>query len=241
MNWAEVSFLVVMGLTGSGHCVGMCGGFALAVGRGADGAGGLFARHLAYQTGKTLTYVFLAVLLAAGLGWVGRAGALASAQTAVAIVAGAIMALYGLALVLEVRSAGWWRRLLEPIPACRAFVAVSRAPGPVAAFAIGWLNGFLPCGLLLAVLFHLASLHSVAAAAIGAAVFGAATLPGLFLFGLAAHAWNPSWRRGLLRAAGVMLIVFAAVTVLRAFPEGRHWLHGVLPDTWQAVREWCGF
>lgn len=241
MAWTELSALIVLGLAGSGHCVGMCGGFALAIGQGSVGAGGLLARHVAYQAGKALTYVFLAVLLTAGLATLGRSGPLASAQAWLAIVAGVLMIGYGLMQLLEIRTAAWWRRVVEPLPACRAFAAVAQSRGLVPAFFTGWLNGFLPCGLLLTVLFQLAAQGSVAGAAVGAAVFGAATLPGLYVFGLAAHAWRPGWRRVLVRVAGALLVIFGALTIVRAFPGGRHWLHQVLPEVWVTVRTWCGF
>ncbi|MGH8020484.1 MAG: sulfite exporter TauE/SafE family protein [Opitutaceae bacterium] len=241
MTWFDFSAVILMGLAGSGHCVGMCGGFALAIGRGAPGAGSLTVRHAAYTAGKALTYVFLAVLLAAGFGLVGRAGWLSSAQMVLSVAAGGFMAVYGLAQLLEWRASGWWRRVIEPLPGCRAFATVARTPGPLAAFATGWLNGFLPCGLLLGVLMYLASLHSVSTAALGAAAFGLATFPGLYLFGLAAHAWSPKWRRALVRISGMLLVLFGAITLVRAFPEGRHWLHEeLLPDAVTTVRNWCG-
>ncbi|BET67447.1 sulfite exporter TauE/SafE family protein [Opitutales bacterium ASA1] len=241
MHWMDLGAVVVMGLAGSGHCVGMCGGFALAIGRGAKGHGALVVRHLAYTTGKALTYVFLAVLVAAGLGIVGRAEWFKSGQLVLSIAAGMFMVVYGSGQLLEWRIGSWWQRVVEPLPGCRGLAAVARTPGPLAAFATGWLNGFLPCGLLLAVLMHLASLGSVSAAALGAAAFGLATFPGLFLFGLLAQGWSVRWRRVLVRVAGVLLIAFGAITIVRAFPEGRHWLHHeVLPGVTDTIRDWCG-
>lgn len=243
MIWPEISAVVLLGLGGSfGHCVGMCGGFALAIGRDAGGPAGLFARHTAYQAGKALTYVFLAVLVAAGLGLVGRSGWFASGQMILSLVAGAVMLLYGAMQVLEWRPSGGWARVLEPLPGCRALATVASNPGLLSAFLTGWLNGFLPCGLVVAALAQLASTGSVATAAIGAAAFGVATFPGLFVFGLAAHAWNPRWRRWLVRITGGLLVLFGVLTLVRAFPAGRHWLHReVLPGVWGSVREWCGF
>ncbi len=242
MNWGDHLAIVLLGLSGSGHCVGMCGGFALAVGRGASGAPGLLRRHLAYASGKALTYVFLAVLVAAGFGVPGREGWFGRAQVALALAAGVFMAVYGALQLLEWRPAAWWRRLVEPAAGCGAFAAVARAPGPVAAFATGWLNGFVPCGLVVAVLLHLASFGSVVDAALGAAVFGAATFPGLFAFALVAQGWGVRRRRILVRVMGGLLVVFGAITIVRAFPDGRHWLHEeLLPGTSRTIREWCGF
>ena len=240
MSWTDLSAFVLLGLAGSGHCVGMCGGFALAIGQGAGGVPALAARHAAYQAGKALTYAFLAVVLAAGLGVVGRAGWFLSGQTVLAVLAGVFMVAYGLLQVFELRVGAWWRRMVEPLPACRGLASVMQARGLVPAFATGWLNGFLPCGLLMAVLFQAASQGSVSGAAAGAAVFGLATFPGLFVFGWLASAWSLRWRRILVRITGVMLILFGVITIVRAFPEGRHWLHGFLPGVWMSVRDWCG-
>lgn len=240
MSWPELTAFVLLGLAGSGHCVGMCGGFALGIGEGAAGGPALLARHAAYQAGKTLTYAFLAVMLAAGLGVVGRAGWFVSGQTVLAVAAGVVMVLYGALQLFEIRATGWWRRLAEPVPACRALAAVVSARGVVPAFATGWLNGFLPCSLLMAVLIQAAASGSVLTAALGAALFGVATFPGLFLFGWLAGAWSVRRRRILVRLTGALLMLFGALTIVRAFPGGRHWLHGVLPGVWMQVREWCG-
>lgn len=240
MSWADLTPFLLLGLAGSGHCVGMCGGFAVAIGQGTATVSGLAVRHVAYQAGKTLTYVFLAVVLSAGFGVVGRAGWFASGQTVLAVAAGALMIAYGLMQLLEIRATAWWKRVVEPWPPCRALAAVSGSRGVVPAFVTGWLNGFLPCGLLMTVLLQAASQGSVVAAAAGTAVFGVATFPGLFLFGWLASAWSLRWRRILVRVTGVLLVAFGVITIVRAFPEGRHWLHHVLPGVWMTVREWCG-
>lgn len=244
MFWPEISAVIVLGLVGSfGHCVGMCGGFALAISRNAGGPGHLLARHVAYQAGKALTYVFLAVLLTAGLGLVGRAGWFDSLRMVLSLAAGVLMLLYGLMQLAEWRPSGGWARVLEPFPACRALATVASRPGLVPAFFTGWLNGFLPCGLVLGALAQLASTGSVTVAAVGAAVFGAATFPGLFVLGLLAQAWNPRWRRVLVRVTGGLLILFGVITIVRAFPQGRMWLmqHIVPHVNLGAIREWCGF
>lgn len=238
----EIAGLLGIGLASSGHCVGMCGGFALAVGQGTKGPLELAGRHAAYHAGKALTYAFLAVLLAAGFGYATRAGWFAQGQMVLSVLAGSVMTLFGIFQLFEIRLTGWWQRLAEPIPGCRSLAAVARSPGPLPAFATGWLNGFLPCGVLLGVLLHLAATESAIGAGIGAFVFGAATFPGLFLFGLAAHAWQPDRRRLLVRITGGFLILFGVLTILRASPEFRHWLHGsLIPAAWNTVREWCGF
>lgn len=243
MMWSEISAMVALGLAGSfGHCVGMCGGFALAIGRDAGGRGALAVRHLAYQAGKALTYVFLAVLVTAGFRVLAPEGGFTMVQSVLSLLAGLVMLFYGAMQVSEWRPSPRVLRVLEPFPGCRALAIVAQRPGVLPAFFTGWMNGFLPCGLVLAMLVQLATTHSVITAAVGAAAFGFATFPGLFALGLVAQAWRPSWRRVFVRLTGLLLVGFGLVTITRAFPAGRHWLHEtIIPGTWHQVREWCGF
>ena len=53
------------GFAGSFHCIGMCGGFACALGRDPQGAGATVLRHLLYNVGRLTTYCFLGGLAGA--------------------------------------------------------------------------------------------------------------------------------------------------------------------------------
>ncbi len=61
------ALLFLAGFAGSFHCIGMCGGFACALGSDPRGAGATSVRHLLYNTGRLTTYCFLGGL-AGGLG-----------------------------------------------------------------------------------------------------------------------------------------------------------------------------
>jgi hypothetical protein len=136
--------------------------------------------------------------------------------------------IYGLAQLLQWRPGFKWQRVLEPVPGCRSFAAIARTPGTLAVFFTGWLNGFIPCMLVVVMITMVMTWGGVGAAAGGAAIFGLATFPGLLAFGAVAHAWSPRWRRGLVRVAGVAMVLFGALTILRGFPEGRAWWRSVI-------------
>ena len=53
------ALLFIAGFAGSFHCIGMCGGFACALGPDRRGAGATSLRHLLYNTGRLSTYCFL--------------------------------------------------------------------------------------------------------------------------------------------------------------------------------------
>ena len=103
------ALLFIAGFAGSFHCIGMCGGFACALGPDGRGAGATSLRHLLYNTGRLSTYCFLGGL-AGALGQVictalapgtQRAAPLLSAsldvgQRALAVMAGLLMIIMAL-------------------------------------------------------------------------------------------------------------------------------------------------
>ncbi|RRJ97617.1 sulfite exporter TauE/SafE family protein [Opitutaceae bacterium TAV4] len=225
MTFADYGAVLIMGLLGSGHCIGMCAPFALAVGVGGGGGGGArrraaVARHVAYQFGKATSYVFLGLLLLAAGELAGSATSSmspASVQGVVAWVAGLVMVGLGLGYALE------WRPALFTAAAerlgggaCGVMRALWQSTSVWKSVLIGWLNGFLPCGLSLAALLYLVGQGSVLGVVTGAYVFGFATLPGLLLVTLAGHRVSADSRRWLTRLAGVVLVVFGVLMLLRS-------------------------
>ena len=51
--------IFVAGIAGSFHCIGMCGGFACALGVDPAGKIATLYRHLLYNTGRVTTYMFM--------------------------------------------------------------------------------------------------------------------------------------------------------------------------------------
>lgn len=218
--------LLLMGLLGTGHCVGMCGPFALAA-AGTGRPAAVLRRSLAYQLGKTLTYVFLALLFSVVGGWIAGDGALPWLQNVFGAVVGGAMVALGLLYAFELRLPPGLTRWLEGGRWCGAAAAVLRAPTWWRAVLIGWLNGFLPCGLSLMALVYAAGFGSALDAALGAALFGAATLPGLTLTALGGARLLAGRRRGLLRLAGAALVLMGVLTIVRGVPAVHTWFHAL--------------
>jgi sulfite exporter TauE/SafE len=225
MSWSDYAGVFLLGLLGTGHCVGMCGGFALAVGAGAPGKARVVVRQLAYQLGKATSYLLIGVVLLLAGSVAGGAGGIGGARNAAGILAGALMVVLGLAYASEWRGPPWLGRWLEGSRMCGALTALWRSPSLLKSVLIGWVNGFLPCGLSLAALLYLTSFGSVPVLAVGVYVFGLATMPGLLAVSLLGQGWSVSRRRWLVRASGVVLVVFGLLTVIRGVPAVHHWFH----------------
>src|SRR3984893_17321911 len=159
--------LFAAGFAGSFHCIGMCGGFACALGRDPDGHAATVLRHLLYNTGRLTTYCFLGGL-AGTLGQVISTpqgmtvslvgGSLDSAQRILAIVAGLLM--IGMALQFFGLLQGFHRLAASGFGSSTLAISLRSlltARGRAAPLAFGVFNGFLPCPLVYAFVAQAAS------------------------------------------------------------------------------------
>lgn len=221
------------GLAGSLHCMGMCGGFACALGRDPKGTGATLRRHLLYNTGRVTTYVFLGTLAGAlGTAFVGQpAGGdpLVLAQRALTLAAGGLMIFIGLQFLGYFRHAHGAVLGLGGLVAAQSLRGVLRAPGPAAPLAFGVLNGFLPCPLVYAFLAHTAAIclsdpeRAVATGALTMAAFGLGTFPAMLTMGWLGRLLDPLWRHRAVWLAGAFIVALGLITIARsALPLDGH-------------------
>jgi sulfite exporter TauE/SafE len=219
------AFLV--GLLGSTHCLGMCGGIvsALTLGLRDDlrrSPWTLGPYLLAYNTGRISSYVVAGVI--AGTVGAGAFGVLPSsaARWAVKLVTGGFMVALGLYLagwwpglqILEKWGGALWRRI-EPLG--RRLLPVNH---PLKALAFGLVWGWLPCGMVYAVLAWALTSGSATQGALLMLAFGLGTLPMLLTIGVAAE-WLKDFVRSpwVRRGAGLTVLLFGLVTI---FAPGGH-------------------
>jgi sulfite exporter TauE/SafE len=227
----------LMGLLGSVHCLGMCGGIVGVLTLGIDPRQRATLPRLApylllYNAGRITSYA-AAGLLAGGLGalafaWLDPDKALTVAR----LVAAGFMVALGLYL------AGWWSGLLalEKLggrfwrriePAGRRFLPVRQ---PWQAFAAGILWGWLPCGLVYTALAWSLLGGSAQRGALLMVAFGLGTLPTMFAAGAAADRLARVVRQpGVRAAAGALVIAFGLYTLLAV--SGAHTGHDAIATT----------
>jgi sulfite exporter TauE/SafE len=225
MTLADYFGVFLMGLLGSGHCIGMCGPFAIAVSAGSANAVTMVARQLAYQIGKATSYLFIGLVLLTLTDMVNARDPLLGLQNLLAAFTGAVMVAAGLAYALEWRLPTTLSRWWQGSAVCGAMSVLWRSPSLLKSLLIGWLNGFLPCGLSLTAILYLVNYGKIEAVVAGAYVFGLGTMPGLLLLAFAGRKISLNSRRWLLRATGVALVSFGVLTILRGNPSVETWFH----------------
>ncbi len=213
---AAMSAALVAGLFGSAHCVGMCGGIA-----------GLFAVKLevaslsrrvglgvAYNVGRILGYAVLGFLVA-GIGKT-IAGVIPMLAGPVRLASGLLIILVGLQIAFDWRllqflergGAAVWQRIA---PSARGLLPVTSAPK---ALALGFLWGWLPCGLVYSALLIAATSGEALNGAAVMAVFGLGTLPAMLLTGLGAAELQAFMARKWARRGAGLLVVLMGIATL---------------------------
>lgn len=214
----ELASFFVGGVLGSAHCIGMCGGFAAAIGATQRPFWPTLRRQLVYSSGRIFTYAFLGALGGfAGLWLAQFRTPLVGAQQLFSIIAGVIMLLVGLSVLglLNVRL-GPPRVLSEIVgPIYRHFFAARNLPGT---FGAGVATGFLPCGLVYSFLALAVSSGRLESGLAQMAMFGLGTVPAMVLVGCGGHLLTHRMRQRVYRVAACFVIALGALTVWRGLP-----------------------
>jgi sulfite exporter TauE/SafE len=224
--------LLAAGLAGSLHCVGMCGpilaGFSQLPGTGGRPAT-LRSDFLAYHAGRIWTYALLGFGAgsfgarlreeAVRLGW----------QRPLSILFAALVLATALLLLVTFRTGrfeAFLRRCGAGAFATTRLAAIARAPGFGARLLLGAVMGFLPCGLVYAMLATVATFPSPAHAALGMLVFGLGTVPSLSVVLLLGRSIAPWVRRRGTPLVAAMLLVAGGTMLWRALtPPADHAAH----------------
>ena len=219
-----ITIAFTMGLVGSLHCLGMCGGLmgALTLAIPPEQRGRRLQLLLAYNLGRILSYATAGLLF----GLAGWAVASSPAAMLLRIVAGLLLISMGLYL------GGWWSGLtrIEAIgrglwrhiqPVASRLLPVSSLPR---ALLLGALWGWLPCGLVYSTLLWAASQGDALDSGLLMLAFGLGTWPVLLATGMAAERLTALLRRRGVRMTGGLLVVLFGLWTL----PGPHqaWLMG---------------
>ncbi len=190
MTGPDLTAVFLLGLLGTGHCVGMCGPLVFAF----PGQTGRVRAHLYYHAGRILTYAAVGALMGAiGVGLIRAAGAaggdglasVARVQVGLSAVAAAGMILFGVIRLGLIPEPAWMAAASpDRLPGFRRSLRSATDGGTAAMFPLGLLMGLLPCGLSFAAFAMALPAGGPAAGGLMLLTFGLGTLPGLMLVGV---------------------------------------------------------
>ena len=226
------SVIFAAGFAGSFHCIGMCGGFACALGRHGGGRAAVTERHLLYNLGRLTTYSFFGALAGA----LGQAlfashgteaplptASLGTAQRVLAIVAGVLMMamalqFFGLFHAFRHAAIGFAGSTLAK--SLRSLLATRSRAAPI---ALGVFNGCLPCPLVYAFAAQAASTAHPLRGLLVMMAFGLGTFPAMLMMGAIGRGLAPAWRQRGVWLAGGCILLLGLITIGRGVvPFGDH-------------------
>jgi len=201
---------LLLGLLGSAHCIGMCGGIASSISLGQTPKAGKYL--LFYNMGRISSYTAAGAILGS-LDFLIRYGSMQILLRSIAAFMLIAMGLY---------VAQWWRGLtyLEQFgfklwrhisPVASKLLPVTSAPK---AFILGACWGWLPCGLIYSTLIWSSAANSSTQSALLMFCFGLGTLPAMMTTSLLAKQFQQLLsKRYAQQICGMLIISFGLYNV----------------------------
>ena len=206
-----------LGLFGSLHCVGMCCPIALLIPLQRQRKGFRSLQLGAYFIGKTLAYVLMGLLF----GLVGEGIFIAEYQQEFSIFAGLLMILMGLFSLLHLRVKGLGNPLLKGFSLLKNALGKQLSKKTLtSSLSIGFLNGFLPCGLVYTALFGALAMGNWWGSMIYMTAFGVGTIPLMLLLILLGDFLPLALRRRLNQWLPLVVILVGILFILRGLGLG---------------------
>lgn len=207
----------VVGLLGSLHCVGMCGPIVAALPQGEGGRMSFLYGRLLYNAGRVVTYALIGLLF----GLIGKTIFMAGYQRGLSIA-------IGVAIILAVITPSRYSQgLISAMGLGKLYAIISKMWGRLfrsskktSLFAIGILNGFLPCGFVYVALAGAVATGGALKGSAYMALFGVGTIPILLAFSLVGNVIGQKFRHAFSRAVPVLAVALALVFILRGLSLG---------------------
>ncbi|MBK8452095.1 MAG: sulfite exporter TauE/SafE family protein [Thiofilum sp.] len=221
LQYSDYSAAFLVGLMGGVHCLGMCGGIVSALTFSLPAAQRQHFRQslpimLGYNIGRLSSYT-LAGVIASSIGVAAlQFTELDVLRTGLSVLAALFMVALGLYLaglwtgIAKIEQIGKpiWKHL-EPLG--RRFIPINT---PLKALPLGFIWGWLPCGLVYSVLLWTVSAGSVTKGALIMLLFGLGTLPNLLLMGTFAAQLQRLLRKPAIKLAAGLIVVAMGIGLL---------------------------
>jgi sulfite exporter TauE/SafE len=219
MSHLDLYSMFMLGLLGTGHCVGMCGPLVLAF----PARTGKFSSHLFYHLGRISTYAFIGCGIGAiGVGiktvatgleqidWIARI------QVGFSLLAAGFLFFFGMAR-LNIVAEPTWMSSATPlrIPGwSKVLGSAGHKRGQSGMMLTGMMLGLLPCGLSYAAFARALPSGGAVDGGLMLLAFGLGTVPGLLLIGTGASRLARRYQRhfdilSALLMIGMSLSLFA--------------------------------
>ncbi len=206
-----------LGFLGGLHCMGMCGPIVIALSQKQGRSWRGITSRLAYNLGRTFTYMLLGVIV----GVLAESLRMAGFQQWLSIAIGAIL------LISVLMPARWTNKILPQQLTTsptnwirRAWMKLPQSSSVPTQFVIGILNGFLPCGLVYTAAAAASAMNTMPQSVAYMGWFGLGTIPALLVTSYAGMAILNRFRISYRKLTTIAVASVAVLLILRGLNLG---------------------
>jgi sulfite exporter TauE/SafE len=227
---------LTMGVVGSFHCVGMCGPLALSLPLPSGSQQHKAIGVLLYNFGRMTTYA----LLGAIFGILGKSMVLFGFQQWLSVVLGGLILLF---ILLGKYFPHWFNQwqlgnqLFEYVRKGLGQLFFQKTPSSL--FAIGLMNGLLPCGLVYIAIAAAIATGDIWTSAAFMAMFGLGTLPIMASVSFFGQYITVSIRKRIRTLYPYMMMLVASLLILRGMGLGIPYISPKAEKQTQQVHGCC--
>ena len=208
---------LIFGLLGSFHCVGMCGPIAFLLPVDRKNPVKRVLQILSYHTGRLFTYGTIGLLF----GFLGRRLDLFGFQQHISIVIGVLMILVILLPSRTFSNYNGSRFMYKWVGKVKSALGRElKRKSMDSFFTIGFLNGFLPCGLVYMAVFGSVAAGSAWDGGLYMIFFGLGTIPLMTTATYVGNFLNTTLKQRILKVIPVFVVIVGMLFILRGLGLG---------------------
>ena len=203
---------LILGLLGSVHCLGMCGPIAFMLPVSQSHLGKKTAQIAIYHFGKLLAYTLIGLVFGA----IGKSLYIFGWQQYLSVAIGSLMIILVVVPQNLIRRYNFSKPIFKTLSRIKTALGTALKQNTMDTFlTIGFLNGFLPCGLVYMAVFAALNTGSISSGGLYMFVFGLGTIP-LMTFALyAIHLIKENTRQYLQKRIPLVVILIGSLFIIR--------------------------
>lgn len=213
MLWSAI----ILGLLGSFHCVGMCGPIAFMLPVDQNNSIKKVSQISTYHLGRLLAYAIIGLVF----GLVGKSLYLFGFQQQLSIVIGIIMIVVILMPSRIFNKYNFSKPIYKLIGKVKSSLGKALKRKTADTFlTIGFLNGFLPCGLVYMAVFASLAMQSTSMGALYMILFGLGTIPLMTTAIYLGKFLNSTIKQRIQKAIPVFVVIIGLLFIIRGLGLG---------------------
>jgi len=207
----------ILGLLGSFHCVGMCGPIAFMLPVDRSNSFKKISQIAIYHFGRLLAYSIIGLVF----GLIGKSLYIFGFQQQLSIAIGILMILAVIVPQKTLNKYNISKPIYRVISKIKSALGKALQKKTIDTFlTIGFLNGFLPCGLVYVALFAAIALGNALDGSFYMAVFGLGTIPLMTTAIYFSHFLKGKARQRIQNAIPVFIVIIGALFIIRGLGLG---------------------